>query len=125
MQIKKISNPYVERKKHNEVFNATRMHLWLDILCNNDKGEKYILSEITTEQKMKYNNTVTSVVLLYSGKPLIQLSSGWWYYVLILIVMCRYSHWPLKQLSTVLFKNISGFRVHRFCMLTYEDNSRS
>lgn len=92
---------------------------------HNDKGEKYILSEITTEQKMKYNNTVTSVVLLYSGKPLIQLSSGWWYYVLILIVMCRYSHWPLKQLSTALFKNISGFRVHKFCMLTYEDNSQS
>lgn len=32
--------------------------------------------------------------------PFIQLSSGWGYYVLMLIATCRYSHWLLKQLST-------------------------
>lgn len=36
----------------------------------------------------------------YSSKPFIQLSGGWGYYVVMLIVTRRYSHWPLKQLST-------------------------
>lgn len=52
---------------------------------------------------MRYNimaNATASAAWCTLGKPFIQLSSGWGYYVLILIATCRYSHWPLKQLST-------------------------
>lgn len=45
-------------------------------------------------------NATASAAWCTLGKPFIQLSSGWGYYVLILIATCGYSHWPLKQLST-------------------------
>lgn len=64
--------------------------------------EKITSSAIITERdELRHNGRcVCLCCVVYSGKPFIQLSSGWGYYVLMLIAMCRYSHWPLKQLST-------------------------
>lgn len=65
--------------------------------------EKTTSSAVITEQReeKQHNGKYNCLCcVVYSSKPFIQLSSGWGYYILMLIATCRYSHWPLKQLST-------------------------
>lgn len=69
----------------------------------NNGGESDIISSNNRPKEMRCNimaNATASAAWCTLGKPFIQLSSGWGYYVLILIATCGYSHWPLKQLST-------------------------
>lgn len=60
-------------------------------------------SAIITDQRdeIQHNGKCNCLCcVVYSVKAFIHPSSGWGYYVLMLIATCRYSHWPLKQLST-------------------------